>query len=73
MRTTLDLDDDLVNALKPVAAAQNRSLGRLVSDIVRASMAARPTDGVRNGLPVFQVPNSASVFGPDDVARALDE
>ena len=73
MRTTLDIDDDLIIALKPVAAAQQRSLGRLISDLVRTSMQPRPAVGVRNGFPVFDVASDAAMFGSDDVARGLDE
>jgi hypothetical protein len=73
MRTTLDIDDDLITALKPVAAAQQRSLGRLISDMIRTSMRPRQMAGNRNGFPLFEVPPDAAMFGADDVARALDE
>jgi hypothetical protein len=73
MRTTLDIDDDLIAALKPVAAAQRRSLGRVVSDLVRSSMRARTTAEDRAGFPLFEVSADAPLFGSDDVARALDE
>jgi hypothetical protein len=73
MRTTLDIDDDLIMALRPVAAAQHRSLGRVVSDLVRSSLRSRSASGERNGFPVFEVPADAPMFGSDDVARALDE
>lgn len=73
MRTTLDLDDDLVRALKPVAAAEGQSLGRLVSELVRTAMQSRLSTVERNGFPVFDVVDGAPVFGPDEVARALDD
>lgn len=73
VRTTLDIDDDLITALKPVAAAQHRSLGRVVSDLVRSSLRSRSTSGERNGFPVFDVPADAPMFGSDNVVRALDE
>jgi hypothetical protein len=73
MRTTLDIDDDLITALKPVAAAQRRSLGQLISELVRESMRPRAAASSVNGFPVFDVPPDAALFGSDDVARALDE
>lgn len=73
MRTTLDIDDDLIDALRPLAAGQQRSLGRVVSDLIRASMQPQFGDATRNGFPVFEVASDALMFGADDVARALDE
>jgi hypothetical protein len=73
MRTTLDIDDDLITALRPVAAAQHRSLGRVVSDLIRSSMRSRSTSAERNGFPLFEVPTDAPLFGSDAVAQALDE
>jgi hypothetical protein len=73
VRTTLDIDDDLIDALRPLAAGQKRSLGRVISDLVRASMQAQSGEATRNGFPVFDVPADAAMFGADAVARALDE
>jgi len=73
MRTTIDLDDDLLSALKPVALAAGRSLGRVISDLVRVALRADVRSTVHNGFPVFDVPEDARLFGPDEVARALDE
>ncbi len=73
MRTTIDLDDDLLSALKPVAAAEGRSLGRVVSDLVRSALRADRGSVVETGFPVFALPADARLFGPDEVARALDE
>jgi len=73
VRTTLDMDDDLVRALKPVAAAEGRSLGRLVSDLVRTALRSQVSTADRNGFPVFDVTDGSAIFGPDDVANALDD
>jgi len=73
MRTTLDIDDDLLNALRPVAVAQGRSLGRLISDLARSAMEPRHSAATRSGFPVFDVPPGTTLFGADDVAKALDE
>jgi hypothetical protein len=73
MRTTLDIDDDLLDALRPVAAGQKRSLGRVISDLVRSSMQPRSSDSMHNGFPVFDIASDATMFGADDVTRALDE
>ena len=60
MRTTLDLDSDVLQAAKEIAAARGLTAGKVVSDLVRKALepAARPR--VRNGVPLMprQAPGS---------------
>jgi hypothetical protein len=41
MRTTLDLDDDVLAAARSIAAARRQTMGRVVSDLVRQSLRAK--------------------------------
>lgn len=41
MRTTLDIDDPILRDLKQLQQREGKSLGRLVSDLLAASLAAR--------------------------------
>lgn len=41
MRTTLDIDDDLLAAAKELARREGRSAGQVVSDLLRASLTGR--------------------------------
>jgi hypothetical protein len=41
VRTTIDIQDDLLSQLKTVAAETNRSLKELVEDAIRAALALR--------------------------------
>ncbi|MCB1252964.1 MAG: antitoxin [Austwickia sp.] len=72
MRTTLQIDDDVLNDARLIAATEGRSLGAVISDLARRSLA--PV-GLRTGgaIPVFGVPDGAPTFGPGEVARALEE
>jgi hypothetical protein len=59
MRTTLDLDDDVLQAAKEIAAARRTTAGKVVSDLVRKALepvAARSR--IRNGVPLM--PRQAS-------------
>lgn len=38
MRTTLDLDDDVVTAARELAAGQRRSLGSVISELARRGL-----------------------------------
>lgn len=54
MRTTIDLDDELLREAKQAAAAAGVSLTRLIEDSLRATLRRRVERGVRREeLPVF--------------------
>jgi hypothetical protein len=54
MRTTLDIDDDVLQAAKEIAATQGVSMGKAVSDLVRKALSpARPKVTIRNGVPLL--------------------
>jgi hypothetical protein len=72
MRTTLDLDEDIVAAAKELAAEEHRSLGSMISELVRRGLtpARIESDG---DLPVIRVPAGTPPITPVMVRRALDE
>lgn len=72
MRTTLDIDDDVVAAARELAAAEKRSLGAVVSELARRGLTPARVE-VADGLPVICVPAGASPITPEMVRRALDE
>ena len=50
MRTTLDIDDDVLVAAKEVARAGKKTAGRVLSDFARAGMTgARVSGGLEEG------------------------
>ncbi|MBV9491964.1 MAG: CopG family transcriptional regulator [Verrucomicrobia bacterium] len=54
MRTTLDLDDDVLDAARGLAALRKQTLGKVVSDLARQGL--RPASAelkVRGGIPVL--------------------
>lgn len=53
MRTTLELDDDLIGPAKLLARQQGTTLGHVVSELARQSLAAGAPLKVRNGVPLF--------------------
>jgi hypothetical protein len=54
MRTTLDIDDDLLQTAKEIAARRGITAGQAVSGLLRKALAP-PADSpqVRNGVPLF--------------------
>ncbi|HYU42030.1 MAG TPA: antitoxin [Vicinamibacteria bacterium] len=72
MRTTVDVDTDVLQAARSLARSQRRSLGRVLSDLARRGLAPRREDS-RRGFPVFQVSPDAPPLTSETVARALDD
>ena len=55
MRTTLDIDDDVLAAVKELARAQDTTAGRIISDLARTALMQPLTQATRhrNGFPVL--------------------
>jgi hypothetical protein len=72
MRTTLDIDDDVIAAGRELAALERRPLGAVISQLARQGLtpARVESDG---GLPVIRVPAGTPAITPEMVRRALDE
>ena len=70
MRTTLDIDDDVLQAAKELASVRGRTAGQTLSDLARAGLQPRARSArVRNGVPLLPPP--AGRRAPDDEAREL--
>ena len=60
MRTTLELDNDVIESAKSLAKAQGNTMGEVISDLVRLALHHRNIrPSMRNGVPLF-LPNSAA-------------
>ena len=72
VRTTLSLDDDVLELARSVAAAEGVSVGEVVSRLARLGIAstARVSEG---DLPTFAVPEGVQPLTPDMVRKALDD
>ena len=63
MRTMLELDDDLLTTAKQLARQQGVSLGQVISELARKSLATKAPLKLRNGALLF-VPK-ARALKPD--------
>lgn len=70
MRTTLDVQDDVLSAAKALAIARRVSVGTALSELARRGIAARTQVSNLNGFPVFQLPPGTPGFGPEEVSAA---
>jgi len=53
MRTTLELDDDLLASARRLAQQQGATLGQVISDLARQSLTTTAPLKVRNGALLF--------------------
>jgi len=72
MRTTLDIDSDVLEAAKSLAEARRISVGKALSQLARRGVTAHAPLSTRNGFCVFQVPPGTPGFGPDEIRATLD-
>jgi hypothetical protein len=73
MRTTVEIDDDLLNAARRMADARSVTIGEVICEWMRRGLHSAEKPQIRNGIPVFQVgPNSPSITLAD-VQKAEDE
>jgi hypothetical protein len=72
VRTTLEIDDDVVAAARELAANQGRSLGSVISELARRGLTPARVE-VEGDLPVIRVPAGTPAITPEMVRRALDE
>ncbi len=59
MRTTLNIDDDVLQAAKERAASKRISIGKAISVLERHALNNPAESALRNGLPLFTVQPAA--------------
>jgi hypothetical protein len=72
VRTTLNIDDDVVAAARELAAGQSRSLGSVISELARRGLTPARV-GADGDVPVIRVPVGTPPITPELVRRALDD
>jgi hypothetical protein len=53
MRTTLQVEDDVLQAARELAASENRTIGEIVSALMRKALQPERPVRARNGVPVL--------------------
>jgi hypothetical protein len=53
MRTTLDIDEDVLQAAKELATARRTTAGKVLSELARKALTPETSAKVRNGVPLL--------------------
>jgi hypothetical protein len=73
MRTTLDIDEQVLLAAKEIARQRGVSVGAVISELARQSLSREAGGTTRDGLPLFPVQPDAGVVTLELVNRLRDE
>jgi hypothetical protein len=75
MRTTLDLDDDVLQAIKEIGRLRKKTAGQILSELARSALAPAASNGtrVRNGVPLLPSRPGAPIMTMAEVNRLRDE
>jgi hypothetical protein len=75
VRTTLDLDDDILQAVKELGQLHRKTAGQMLSELARRALAPAPVvrARVRNGVPLLPSRPDAPIMTMADVNRLRDE
>ena len=74
MRTTLNIDDEILEAARSIADERNLSVGAVLSDLARRGLRPETTAvRKRRGFPVFDISRDGTVLTLDRVKRYEDK
>ena len=75
MLTTIDIDPDVFHAAETLAARSRRSMGDIISDMLRVALkqhaTTMPVPAVLNGFEV--IPAAGRVVTPEQVQRLIEK
>lgn len=71
MRTTLDIDEDVLQAAKELAANRRTSAGKVLSELARRALQPKRRTAVRNGVPLLPARPAGSPRPTMDLVNRL--
>ena len=73
MRTTIDIEEDVLRAAKEIARQRGMTLGQVLSELARKSLIRKPPVSKKHGLPLFPIQPDAGVVTLELVNHLRDE
>ena len=73
MRTTIQIDDDVYQAAKSIASADNRAIGKVISDMLRKALFQKSYQQDADSIPSFRVSESAPPLTFEMVSEADED
>ncbi|MDX1411901.1 MAG: hypothetical protein R3351_07060 [Nitrospirales bacterium] len=73
MRTTIDIEEDVLLAAKEIARQRGMTLGKVLSDLARKSLTRKSQVSKKHDLPLFPIKKDAAVVTLELVNQLRDE
>lgn len=73
MRTTVDIDDDVLLAAREIAQQRRVSMGKVLSDLSRQALMKGAVAGSRHGVPLFPAGDEGGIVTIELINRLRDE
>ena len=73
MRTTVNLDDDILRAVRSLARERRASLGSVISALIREALSPPVQITYDAEFPIFRVREGAQPITPEMVESALED
>ncbi|MFN8484040.1 MAG: CopG family transcriptional regulator [Anaerolineae bacterium] len=73
MRTTVDLDEDVLLAAKELARQRGTTIGKVISELMRNALTREVVAETRHGIPLFPVQPGAGIVTLELVNQLREE
>jgi len=74
MRTTINLDEDILRAVKELARLRGSTAGQVLSDLARQALAVpSPPKALRNGVPLLSPVVGEGIVTTGHVTELVDD
>ena len=73
MRTTVNLDEDVMRVIRSLARERGESLGSVISSLIRKALKPTPQVAYSSDFPVFRVREDAPPLTPEMVDAAMED
>ena len=73
VRTTLDIDDDVLQAVKEIGEMRKKTAGQVLSELARKAISPPRAYDVRNGVPIIHRAPGAPLITNADVKRMQED
>ena len=73
MRTTIQIEDDVLDAARDLARMDGKSIGQVISELARRGLKPAREYDERGGFPTFKVPEGVQLISDGTVRAALED
>jgi hypothetical protein len=73
MRTTLTIDDDVLESARALAVRRRQPIGTVISELARRGLSSAHPATTRNGIRLFPIRDGAGPVTPELVKSLLEE